>query len=109
MWKDSPNALAIYAYEILCELYNRKIKIPRWLIILSTSFSALINLFLNLIVITVFLFFNHVDIMRTALWLPLILIEIYVLSLGLSLFLSAAFVKFRDVSYIWEVILQAMF
>jgi len=87
----------------------RKIKIPRWLIILSTSFSALINLFLNLVVIAVFLFFNHVDIMRTVLWLPLILVEIYVLSLGLSLFLSAAFVKFRDISYIWEVILQAMF
>jgi ABC-2 type transport system permease protein len=53
--------------------------------------------------------FNHVDLLRTALWLPLILLEVYVFALGLSLFLSAAFVKFRDVSYIWEVILQAGF
>jgi ABC-2 type transport system permease protein len=29
--------------------------------------------------------------------------------LGISLFLAAAYVKYRDVSYIWEVITQAAF
>jgi ABC-2 type transport system permease protein len=52
---------------------------------------------------------GHVALAKTAIWLPLILLEVYVLALGLSLFLSAAFVKYRDVSYIWEVILQAGF
>jgi ABC-2 type transport system permease protein len=52
---------------------------------------------------------NKVDLLETALWFPLILIEIYLFALGLSLFLSAAFVKFRDIGYIWEVILQAGF
>ena len=87
----------------------RKIRIPRWIIVLSSSISALINFFLNLVVIIVFMFINHVDLLNTTLWLPLILLEIYVLALGLSLFLSAAFVKFRDIGYIWEVILQAGF
>lgn len=87
----------------------RKIRIPRWIIVLSSSISALINLFLNLLVIVVFMFVNHVDLMRTILWLPLILAEVYLLALGLSMFLSAAFVKFRDINYIWEVILQAGF
>jgi len=87
----------------------RKIRIPRWIIVLSSSLSALINLGLNLLVVMVFMVFNDVDLMRTALWLPLILLEVYVLALGLSLFLSAAFVKFRDISYIWEVMLQAGF
>lgn len=87
----------------------RKIRIPRWIIVLSSSISALINLFLNLVVIVIFMFINHVDLMRTILWLPLILAEVYLLSLGLSMFLSAAFVKFRDINYIWEVILQAGF
>jgi ABC-2 type transport system permease protein len=41
--------------------------------------------------------------------LPLSLVEVYLFALGISLFLSAAFVKFRDVSYIWEVIMQAGF
>jgi ABC-2 type transport system permease protein len=87
----------------------RKIRIPRWIIVFSSSISALINLFLNLLVVVVFMVFNHVDLLRTTLWLPLILIEIYIFALGLSLFLSAAFVKFRDTGYIWEVILQAGF
>jgi ABC-2 type transport system permease protein len=87
----------------------RKIRIPRWIIVLSSSLSALINLFLNLIVIAIFMAVNHVDLMRTILWLPLILLEVYLFALGLSLFLSAAFVKFRDINYIWEVILQAGF
>ncbi len=87
----------------------RKIRIPRWIIVFSSSLSALINLGLNLVVILVFMLVNHVDLYRTALWLPLILIEIYLFALGLSLFLSAAFVKFRDIGYIWEVIMQAGF
>lgn len=87
----------------------RKISIPRWIVVLSSSISALINLFLNLIVVTVFLFINHVDLLRTTLWLPLILVEIYLFALGISLFLAAAFVKYRDVGYIWEVIMQAGF
>jgi len=87
----------------------RKIRIPRWIIVFSSSISALINLGLNLIVVGVFMVLNGVDIMASILLLPLLLVEIYLLALGLSLFLSAAFVKFRDVSYIWEVILQAGF
>lgn len=87
----------------------RKIRIPRWIIVFSSSISALINLGLNLLVVLVFIFINHVDLLKTSLLLPLILLEVYIFALGLSLFLSAAFVKFRDVSYIWEVILQAGF
>jgi ABC-2 type transport system permease protein len=87
----------------------RKIRIPRWIIVLSSSISALINLLLNLIVVAIFMLFNHVELQATALWLPLILIEVYLFALGISLFLAAAYVKFRDVSYIWEVILKAGF
>lgn len=87
----------------------RKISIPRWIIVLSSSISALINLSLNMLVIVVFMFINHVDLLRTTLWLPLILAEVYIFALGMSLFLSAAFVKFRDINYIWEVLLQAGF
>lgn len=87
----------------------RKISIPRWLVVFSSSISALINLFLNMIVIAVFMLIGGVDLLITSLWFPLILLEIYLFSLGLSLFLSAAFVKYRDIGYIWEVILQAGF
>ena len=87
----------------------RKIRIPRWIIILSSSVSALINLLLNLVVVAVFAVVNHVELMGSIVLLPLILLEVYIFALGLSLFLSALYVKYRDVSYIWEVILQAGF
>lgn len=87
----------------------RKIRIPRWIIVFSSSLSAVINLLLNLVVVAIFMVLNHVDLLRSSLTLPFILLEVYFLALGLSLFLSAAFVKFRDVSYIWEVIMQAGF
>lgn len=87
----------------------RKIRIPRWILILSASITALINLGLNLLVVGVFLMFNHVDLMRSAVMLPIILLQLYLFSLGISLLLSAAFVKYRDISYIWEVVLQAGF
>lgn len=87
----------------------RKIRIPRWIIILSSSVSALINLFLNLIVVGVFAIVNQVELSFSLAWLPLILLEIYIFGLGVSLLLSALYVKYRDISYIWEVIMQAGF
>lgn len=87
----------------------RKIRIPRWTIIFSSSLSALINLGLNLIVVAVFMVINKVGVLDT---LPLIvfpLLEVYILALGVSLLLSALYVKFRDVVYIWQVLLQAGF
>lgn len=87
----------------------RKIRIPRWIIVLSSSVSALINLALNLIIVAVFMAVNGVDVSGTVLWFPVILVEIYVFALGVSLFLAAAFVKYRDISHIWEIIMQALF
>lgn len=87
----------------------RKIRIPRWMIVFSSSISAVINLILNLVVVAIFMVINHVPIMGTIFLLPCILLEVYLLALGLSLFLSAAFVKYRDINYVWEVVLQAGF
>lgn len=87
----------------------RKIRIPRWIIVLSSSISALINLFLNLVVVAAFMAINHVALLDTTLVVVAVFAEVYIFALGISLFLSAAFVKFRDINYIWEVILQAGF
>lgn len=87
----------------------RKIRIPRWILIVSTSIGALINLFFNLLVVGVFMMISGVDLMKIGLVFPLIIVEIYLIALGASLILSASFVKYRDISYIWEVVLQAGF
>lgn len=87
----------------------RKISIPRYLVVISSSLSALINLGLSLIVVFIFALLN--GIMPSFTWLLVIplIIELYVFALGISFFLSAVYVKFRDVTYIWEIILQAGF
>lgn len=87
----------------------RKIRIPRWIIIVSSSVSALISLGLNLLVVTVFILFSDVQIGPGILWIPVILFEIYIFALGVSLLLSAAYVKYRDISHIWDVVMQAGF
>lgn len=87
----------------------RKVKIPRWMIPVSTGISALINLSLSLVIVAIFMALNGVLPQMTT---PLVLLNIsilYLFALGCSLFLSAAYVKFRDLSYIWEVALQAGF
>lgn len=87
----------------------RKINFPKYVIVLSGSFSALINLFFNLIVVIVFMVINGVDIRLSILFLPLILFQLFVFSLAVTFFLSAAFVKYRDLSHIWDVIMQGLF
>ncbi len=87
----------------------RKINFPKYVIVLSGSLSALINLVLNLVVISVFMYFNNVDISRSAIFFPFLIGELFVFSLALAFFLSTAFVRLRDISYIWEVFMQAAF
>lgn len=87
----------------------RKINLPKYIIVLSATISALINLCLNLVIVAVFMVANGVELHASALLLPVYIIEIYILALGLAYFLSALNVKYRDTSHIWEIIMQAAF
>ena len=87
----------------------RKINFPKYVIIFAGSFSAFINLIINFGVIAVFMIVGHVAISWSALFIIPIIAELFLLAIGLAFLLSSLFVKFRDVSYIWEVILQAAF
>ena len=87
----------------------RKISFPKYIIVLSTTISALINLTLNLVIVGALMVFNGVDLHFSALLFPLYIIELYILALGLAFFLSALNVKYRDTSHIWEIIMQAAF
>lgn len=87
----------------------RKISIPRYLIVVASSVSALINLALNLAVLFIFIIADHVEFRAQWLLLPLLVIEVYILAQALAFFLGAANTRFRDVRYVWELILQAGF
>jgi ABC-2 type transport system permease protein len=87
----------------------RKISFPRYVLVLSVGAYALITFGLSMIVMVVFLIVARVHLTVNVLWLPLLFLELCALSMSLAFFLSALFVRFRDLSYIWEVVIQAAF
>ncbi len=87
----------------------RKINFPKYIIVISGTISALINLLLNLIVVFVFMIINGVHVHFTSLLLPFNILELYVLALAIAFLLGALYVKYRDISHIWEVFLQGAF
>lgn len=87
----------------------RKINFPKYVIILASSMSALINLGINLVVIAVFMAVDKVYLSWTIALAPIIILELFLFALGIAFFLSAVFVKLRDVNYIWEIVMQGLF
>jgi len=87
----------------------RKINFPKYIIVISTTISALVNLTLNMLIVAVLMALNGVDLHVSALLLPFYIIELYIFALGLSLFLAALNIKYRDTGHIWEIIMQAAF
>lgn len=86
----------------------RKINIPKYIIPVSASAGALINLAINMLIVVIFSLLNGVQFTWTALLIIPILLELCLLSIGTSLLLSALFVKYRDISHIWEVLIQGL-
>jgi len=87
----------------------KKIYFPRWIIIIASSLTSLLTLFLNIIVFFFFFIFSDPPFSTSALLLGLYLIELYVFSVGVALLLSALYPKFRDIHHIWEVFIQLGF
>ncbi len=87
----------------------RKLNFPRYVIVLSIALSALINLFFNLIVVGAFIIAADIDPRPAALLAPLLILELFVVSTAAGFILSAFYVRFRDLSYIWDVVLQGAF
>lgn len=87
----------------------RKISFPKYVVVVSTTFTALINLTINLGVVVVFALINGVQPSLTWLLVPVFILELYALSLGIAFLLGAINVKYRDVMSIWDVCIQALF
>jgi ABC-2 type transport system permease protein len=87
----------------------RKMRFPRMVIPLSVALHAFFNLGLNLIVVFIFILGSGIE-PRLA-WLeliPLIFLMVAFAS-GVTMLVSALYVRYRDVQPIWEVALQMLF
>jgi ABC-2 type transport system permease protein len=88
----------------------RKAYFPRSILVIAASFTSLFTFLINLsLVIVIALALRSIQLgPRSLLAIPL-LFELYLLVLGISFFLSALFVRFRDVGHLWEVFTQVLF
>ncbi len=88
----------------------RKVYTPKYAIVLAAVFSAGVNLVINMVVVIIFAIINGVqfDPLRLLL-LPIPVIQIVAFAVGMSFLLSSLYVKFRDVKYIWGLLLQIGF
>ena len=87
----------------------RKLSFPRYIVVISGTVSAFINLLLNLVVIGIFMVINQVELSWTILLVPLVILQLFIFSLGLAFLLGALNAKFRDTQYIWEIIQRGLF
>jgi ABC-2 type transport system permease protein len=87
----------------------RKVNVPRYTIVISTTLSAFVNFSLNMVVVLVFMVLTGVEFRINALLAIPLIIELVVFCLALSFILAALFVKYRDFSHIWDVVLQVLF
>lgn len=87
----------------------RKISFPKYIVVVSATLTAVINMLINLGVIILFALINGVTPSWSWLLVPLSLLELYMLSLGISLLLGAINAKYRDITSIWDVLVQALF
>jgi ABC-2 type transport system permease protein len=87
----------------------RKINFPRYVVVLSVVAAVLISFFLNLFVVVLFMLGTRVPVHLQVLWLIPLFVELLAFALAASLLLSASYVRFRDLNYIWEVLMQAAF
>ncbi|MBQ3464305.1 ABC transporter permease [Candidatus Saccharibacteria bacterium] len=87
----------------------RKISFPKYIVVVSATLTAVINMLINLVVIIIFALINGVSPSITWLLVPFSLLELYILSLGIAFLLGSINVKYRDITSIWDVLVQAMF
>jgi ABC-2 type transport system permease protein len=87
----------------------RKVYFPRIILIVSASLTSFLTFALNFLIVSLFAIVTKVPFSARLLLSPLVLFELFVFIVGIGLFLASIYVKFRDVSHIWEIIMQALF
>jgi ABC-2 type transport system permease protein len=87
----------------------RRLAFPAILVPLSASIGICITFLANILAIVVFIGIQQVAPRPEWLLVIPLLAELYLLSTGVGLLLSALYVRFRDVSQIWEVAVQLLF
>ena len=96
-----------------CILMNagiiKKVYFPREILPISIATSGLVNFLISFIVIFLFVIFSGIGISYNILFLPLVILAQYLLSLGIIFITSAVDVYIRDAEYIINFFINMLF
>ena len=80
-----------------------KVNVPKYLFVLSKNVQTLINFGLTLAVFFAFCIIDHIHFQMTFFLLIYPIVMLLILNIGVGMILSALYVFFRDMSYLWSV------
>ena len=80
-----------------------KVNVPKYMFLLSKNVSSLLNFALTLCVFFIFVLFDGVPITPKFIMLLYPILCLIVFNIGVGLVLSALFVFFRDINYLYDV------
>lgn len=85
-----------------------KINVPKYLFLLSQNVSALINYGLTIAIFFMFCIGDHINFTPAMLmlWYPIVCLVI--MNIGIGMVLSALFVFFRDIQYLYRIFLTIL-
>jgi lipopolysaccharide transport system permease protein len=86
-----------------------KVYIPRYILVLSTVLANVFTSFLEILILLPIIFVLNGRLPVTAALFPLFFILYFWLVYGIGLALAAFYVYFRDLSHIWEVLVNILF
>lgn len=81
----------------------KKTYVPKYIFTVSRVGSSLVNLIFSLGALLFVMIFTQADFSWNLLYFPVIILQVYIFSLGLGLWLAALTVFFRDIQYLWGV------
>ena len=80
-----------------------KINVPKYIFLFSRNVSSLINFGLTFVVYVIFCIIDGISITWTCFMLIIPIICLVIFNVGVGLILSAMYVFFRDIQYLWSV------
>lgn len=84
----------------------KKTYVPKYVFTLSKVTSSLVNLLFSLVALVFVIFVTDSSVTWNIVFVPIVLLELYIFCLGVSLFLAAFAVFFRDIQYLWGVFIS---
>lgn len=82
----------------------KKTYVPKYIFTISRVCSSLVNLCFSLGALLIVMLFTKATFSWALFFFPIVLLQLFVFCLGISLMLSALAVFFRDIQYLWGVL-----